>query len=454
MKPWEKDRDSVEVDSGESGPWDKHTEDDVEPQEPTFGERVKADWENIGEAAANNEKTPTEIEKGASVLGRSAAFLGNLPIQALGAVAKTVFPGRSVEFKGELPKNQVGLLPNLSVKTPDVEKIAREHPRAATLAESALEIGGAIPGLGKVVAPLTRKISSEMGSALQGGAGRIQGTKVKVNMPEFKKGAQNEMYVKHDVFGNADKVQAQWQGKIDDTYGQLKTKIESAANDPENYASIDDIFSAAEKSAETYGKSKTSKAAIIRQLQSLKSEFEAAYPDGYINILDAQAEKQFIGKKGDWLSRAGEISGNPEASLNAQAHNALYDALKINVENKGGPEIKGLNNQLSEFIPMERAAAKQKLISNRKNLISLDDYLGGLHAVTAAAAGNYVPATIVAANMASKSPTIASGLNRVGKGLSAAANKEIHPIRFLKSKLPKKKQPTSLTPYIYRGEWK
>jgi hypothetical protein len=382
------------------------------PQEPSLGARIKSNFDAIGDPASDNAKTPTTFEKGASVLGRTIGAIGSIPIEAL----------KSIQPKNAPLITDMGVQrPEFLKKIPEaMGKFSEQHPRAATNIESAVNIAGSLP-VGKIVSGVAPKIGIGMAEGLDKAAARIQGTKVKINSPEFKKGAQNEMYTKHEVFGNAEKVREQWKNKIDDTYNQVKERIQNVPDGPENYASIDDIFSEANKAAAKYGKSKTEINSINRSLESLKAQFKEAYPDGQIHLLDAQTEKQIIGKKGDWLARSGEISGNPDAATNSQAHNALYDALKTNVENKGAPGIKELNKQLSEFIPMERSAAKQVLVSNRKNLIPLDAFIGGIHSASSAAGGNLLPAAMTVATLGTRSPLVAKGLHGASKLLGTAS---------------------------------
>jgi hypothetical protein len=293
---------------------------------------------------------------------------------------------------------------------------AQANITASEAGIEALGVRGALGAPGPAV-----KATKGTGRALEGAAGRIQGTKVKINIPEFKKGAANKFYTKYNVFGNAKQVEKQWSAKIRDTANRLKEKINSSTADPYNYANISDIFDDAEKVL-VRGKSKTEALELSKKLRSLEPIYKEAYPDGYIDVLEAQIEKQAAGKKGDWLVRNGAITANQEATTNGQLYNSIYDAIKKNIENKGAPGIKELNKQLSEMIPMERAASKQILISNRKNPISLDDYIGGLATAASAAHGNYLPAILMGTNIATKSPTVAKVLNASGKALQGKKN--------------------------------
>lgn len=286
------------------------------------------------------------------------------------------------------------------------------------VAAAGMNIAGLVPTLGGAkLGQLGAKAGMKaVGPKMESAANRIQGTKVKINIPEQKQGAKNEMYGKYGVFGNAQDVQQQWQKKIEDTYNQVKSKISDVElADPENYTYVNDIFDNALTTVEKYGKSPTEKLEVQRAIESLRQKYVDAYQDGKINILDAQAEKQVAGKKGDWLERSGAMSGNPDASTQAKAYNAVYDAFKTTIEKKGSPGIKELNKQLSEMIPMERAASKQVLVQNRKNPISLDDYIGGLAVASSAAHGNILPGMVMLGNIVSKSPLTAKGLYGLGR---------------------------------------
>jgi hypothetical protein len=415
--------DSIEA-AGEFDNVPHETSTPQEPEEATFIERA---GRRIGEFPQRFEEAKETSGGGLlgpvnAAVGETVRTIGDVAGEA-GKSATAILPRPVREFAGR----QVGKLVSSAAETPGIKQGLGAFQKLPESTRYNLGTSAGVAGLLPLTGPtiksvgeavkLGKEIKIGIGEGLEKGAARIQGTKVKINSPEFRKGAQNEMYTKHEVFGNAGQVRDQWQEKIKDTYNQVRERIQNVPDSPENYASVDDIFKAAEKAAETYGKSPTGTAAIKKSLASLRKEFDAAYPDGKINLLDAQAEKQVIGKKGDWLARSGEISGNPEAAISSQAHNTLYDALKVNVENKGAPGIRELNKQLSEMIPMERAASKQMLVENRKNLIPLDAFIGGIHSTTAAAGGNVLPALMTLGTLGTRSPLLAKGMYKIGKAI-------------------------------------
>jgi hypothetical protein len=274
-------------------------------------------------------------------------------------------------------------------------------------------------------AETTVSMPSKLGEGLQNAAARIQGTKVKVLTPEMKKGASNAQYKKYGVFGNAEQVQKQWHGKIQDLATQLKEKINSVEFDPNNPETRINLVQVINRAKQkTLEGSRINKNALSKVADDVANELETTYGLDFnkapaisnnVDLAESQLLKQEVGKHGDWLSHNGKIAANQDATNKAAFYNTLYNELKVELENKGPEGIKQLNKQLSEIIPMERSAAKQVLVQNRKNPLSLDDYIGGLATAGSALHGNLFPAAVAIGNAASKSPNVAKGMYKLGK---------------------------------------
>ena len=329
-----------------------------------------------------------------------------------GTVPAAPYPGMTNTMNMGTPQNN----PDAAAT---IGQMVNQHPTIARLAGDVANIAGlaTLPSVANSLAGgAVEKASASVGEGLQDAAARMQGTKVKIGIPEMKQGASNDLYKKYGVFGNADQVQQQWQSQITDKYSQLKDAIASGAQDPANNIDLNKILNDA-KTNSFKGKSSLQAVQLNDAIDELTGQLKAAYGEDLppIDLAEAQQLKQYIGKSGDWLSKSGSMSGNPDAAISGQAHNAIYDAMKTGIEEaEPSGVVKDLNNSLSEMIPMERAASKQVLVSNRKNPISLDDYIGGLASVASAAHGNIGPALLTAANMATKSPTVARGLYNLG----------------------------------------
>ena len=116
-----------------------------------------------------------------------------------------------------------------------------------------------------------------------------------------------------------------------------------------------------------------------------------------------------MGAEGDW----NHYSGHPTADVNKGTfYNNFYDELKNQLEQKGGPQVKELNQKMSDIIPIERAAMRRNLVASRNNPISFDDFIGLLGS---AVSGNLGTATVTLGNMATKSPNVAGGVYKLGQ---------------------------------------
>jgi hypothetical protein len=463
MKPWEKYAAPAQPEEQPPGPWAKYAAEPVQreitaPQESrrSWPQQVAGYWtkdipEAVTGAAARtgarfqNIMKPTAL--GAAAVEKTGAT--GLPAQAVEAVAGT--PERIGRTAGAVAGTVVGepltvaqelggkAVKNITGGKVDLSKIASmlSKPFAGSIADLSkwweslpeaerANYSSAID-LSTLLGMKAGKAAPAVGKSIQGTAGRIQGTKVKILSPEFKKGASNKMYTKYGVFGNAQQVAQQWKGKISDTASQLKQKIKSVEfdrSDPSTRINIAHVLARAKKRA--MEGTRINKNAIANIADNVTDELGTTYNIDFkhapavannIDLAEAQLLKQEVGKHGDWLSFNGKLTANQDATNKAAFYNTLYDELKVELQNKGGPEIAELNRQLSEMIPMERAASKQVLTANRKNPISLDDYIGGLAVASSAMHGNLLPAAMAGLNVATKSPTVAKGLYGVGKTL-------------------------------------
>jgi len=126
---------------------------------------------------------------------------------------------------------------------------------------------------------------------------------------------------------------------------------------------------------------KTSKAkqfgdigATQRVLNNLKKEIEAVGgKNGLVNLYDATAVKRGAATKGAWAY--GRF--DPDSSATELIYDTFYNKLKTQLENtKYGPEIKAINKQLSEIIPVHTAALRRLPVEQRNNALSLTDSMG------------------------------------------------------------------------------
>lgn len=304
----------------------------------------------------------------------------------------------------------------------------KDNPELAANLEAGLKVlegmtvgkvggkGGAVAkDVAKDVAGAVPEIATKAADKLENVANRMEGSIVKINTPEAKKGASNEFYSKYNVFGDANSVQQQWSDKIKADADILRSLIKEGAQDPNSTVNIKTIIRDARKNIINSGASRAEKRETILAFNKVAEELLESYKSGSVDLLEAQKLKQYVGGKGDWLHFNGQIVKDPKMAVDAKSHDAIYDALKTTIENKGPEGIREVNKRLSEMIPMELAARKRMLVANRNNPIPLTDYIGALAVAGSAAHGNLMPAAIMGLNMASKSGTVARGVSDLSK---------------------------------------
>lgn len=406
----------------------------LERPEPQKG-LIERGLDYAGKTIAGAFQHPIETVKGIgygaakSIAGMATDFAANVNPDDNEDINMTMpgrFPVRAVnpESSKEIMQRREGLAEQ--AVTPITENLTPQESRAAKIGEllvpaSAAEIalGGPIGTLaGKAVKGVVKGVSEALpktADKLESVSNRMQGSIVKINTPEAKKGASNDFYSKYDVYGDANSVQAQWSDKIKTDADILRSMIKEGAKDPESTVNIKNVIRSARKKIVSSDASRAEKLETIKAYNEVADELIQSYKGGDVDLLEAQKLKQYVGGKGDWLHFNGSIVKDPKMAVQSKAHNAIYDELKNTIENRGPEGIREVNKRLSEMIPMELAARKRMLVANRNNPIPLTDYIGGLAVAGSAAHGNLLPAAVMGVNMASKSGKVARGVNELSK---------------------------------------
>ena len=321
---------------------------------------------------------------------------------------------------------------------------AKDNPRLAGDIGAAANVASVLPvgkglemagkGVAETVAPAVEKVAAgvnelkgNVGNTLQDVATKIQNRKIRIGKSEQEAGATRQKLGQYDLFGSTKDVVEKTQSQIKDLAKQLHDKINSVEfdpNDPDTRINISQLLNRAKNRA--VENTRTDKIAVNNSADNVINELTQTYGLDFdhtpavannIDLAEAQLLKQEIGKKGDWLAKNGKISANEDATNKSQFYNTVYDELKKELENKGPEGIKQINKQLSDLIPIDRAASKRLLVEDRNNIIGIEDYLGGLATAASLAHGNPLPAMVTAMNMASKSPLTAKALYNLGSRL-------------------------------------
>jgi len=114
--------------------------------------------------------------------------------------------------------------------------------------------------------------------------------------------------------------------------------------------------------------------ATQRVLSNLKKEIEAVGgKNGLVDLVDATAVKRGAATKGAWAY--GRF--DPDSNATELVYDTFYNRLKTAIEKTSkGSQIKAINKELSEIIPIHTAALRRLPVEQRNNALSLTDSMG------------------------------------------------------------------------------
>lgn len=269
-----------------------------------------------------------------------------------------------------------------------------------------------------------RAVAADLAPKVRGAADRVQQTVLRPRQGDWNAGFELADVAKHGVQGSVDEVIAKSQAKITQAADQLRALIKEGKDGGARvnlYAALD---AAKAKLAKEGSADLVSKADPIfnefRTWAKVEANREGKNRIGSVDLLKAQEFKQMMGAHGAWEKTAASRNmGIPMAEkYQSRAAQAVYMALKDEIE-KAAPEgIKEINKTLSDLIPIRNAAAYRKIVQDRNNPISLTDVLSGMTAVGNGPAGM----AMLGATRFFKSGTGAKSLYALASKLEAAKN--------------------------------
>jgi hypothetical protein len=186
---------------------------------------------------------------------------------------------------------------------------------------------------------------------------------------------------------------------IDDAVAELKSK---RGETPDYFDYIQDVDGAA---------------------KDLKEKAALASGDGFgdLDLLQAQAFKQYTGTQGKWLqvAKSKGIKTTAKETADSRLSEKVNRILNETIDGLANGETANINRQISEIIPAHEALGWRQIVDNRKASLSLTDALSLMAtAIDPKLAGLY------AVNKASKSGTVASWMYRLGEKLRTAKTPE------------------------------
>lgn len=332
------------------------------------------------------------------------------------------------------PANTLGV--DESAQLPESRYNQNVGPSVAEMAGTAVEAFSPIPSAGlikplgrlanaAVKAPITKAVD-KTGELLQG-AGLSQMNKVVSPLMRHERKANepiSRVIFKYGFDKNKDGGSSAMfesaSGKLKELSQELRSHIKAGKDGGKRV----DIYSEIDNAVNELKSQKGDNPQFYEFIKSLdeaandlKESASFADKTGELDLLQAQAFKQYTGTKGKWLQTQ-KRKGNPlntketaESILSEKINRSLNDK----IDNLAGGETAKINRQISEIIPAFEALGWRQIIDNRKANISLTDALGMMASVI-----DPKIAGVYALNKASKSGRIASGMYRLGEKLRTA----------------------------------
>ncbi len=271
--------------------------------------------------------------------------------------------------------------------------------------------------------------ASAAGKAAQNQAIRMTAQRLALKGADFAAGADPANIAKYGLIGTTAKTfHENAHGQIVNAANQLKAKIESipfSAQDPNTRINLVQAMNRALGSAK--GQTRTNVLGMESAYNELKQNLIAKYGLDFekapgiknnVDLSEAQLLKREVGTRADWNEK------HPQGNVDkAEFYNKFYDALKVELEGKGGPEVKELNQKMSDLIPLDRAAIKRQIVEDRRNPLSL---VATLSLVGSTASGHALPLAVEGLNLASKAAASAKALYGAG-GFTKAVGDALNP---------------------------
>jgi hypothetical protein len=391
---------------------------------PSYAQASPQDYKTVSPVLNAITKIPSDVALGAI----NAPFH---PVQtgkgiALGIASQ--YPNMAPQYVQPGPVQNGYVSPEaVSNQSQDISDIAKtpQEKRGVTIGQMMATYGSPevapIAGAAKQGA---KDAALGTGESMMNMANRIANKNIGISKAGQEAGADLSNLGKYGLFGSAQKNVDNAKSQIQTAASGLKAALEKSSNDPDNYVNISGVLAKAKEKIVNGNMSQVEKSQLASTFDNVAKKIETPYLDEEglpkdQNLLEAQLLKRYVGKYGDWLANPGQgARPSPDASQESQVYNTIYDVLKNELQDKGGPDVAKYNKTMSDLIPIEKDASKRALVKQRNNVIDFSDYLGGLSIAASASHGNFIPAAVVGANMATKSPNVARILYNTGKKLS------------------------------------
>jgi hypothetical protein len=268
--------------------------------------------------------------------------------------------------------------------------------------------------------PIAGSLIKPFGKGVQKAGEKIQTTVLKPSKVDMENGFKIANVNKYGLGGSLNKTI----GTAEATMNRLSQQLSNTLAKSDTKLKVSDLFEDTRKALQTQTlKQFGDNSSLDSALNKLMQELQIVAPDGSISIPSANEIKRAAGKKGSWVFGMTD----PDSKASEIVYNTFYNKIKTAIE-KAAPEVKGINKQLSEIIPIQNAAIRRLPVEMRNQSIGLLDTIGLVGSVFDPKALG-----IIGANRLAKSGTFGDILVQAGRKLQNPEESNVLMQRFFGS---------------------
>lgn len=256
-----------------------------------------------------------------------------------------------------------------------------------------------------IIAGAVPPIFTGLAASVKGVAGplskKIESSLIKATQADVKSGFKVENVFKYGLGGSLETTAKKTHEKISELAIQL-SKITSKSKAKININ--DSINQVAKEISKNKASSFGVNTRLDKALDFMKDELRVISKNGVVTLGEAQQIKRSVGKLGAWQYGARD----PESNAIEEVANKLYTKLRIAIEKSSTGELKTINQQLGELIPIETALIRRIPVATRNNAIGIMDVLTAIPAFT-----NPANLWLFAINKLARSGNVANALSKL-----------------------------------------
>lgn len=270
-------------------------------------------------------------------------------------------------------------------------------------------IGGAIPFGGTAVKWLVNKTGKGLLSLGQ----KIQSSVIRPSLSALEDGFNINTLRKYNLGGSLNATLT----KTNVLMNTLGKRLKELSGESDAKVALEEVYAQTERSLlGSKPKQFGSNEAIGRILGNLKSEIDNLGLEGNLaDVPTSQEIKRAAGVLGSWSY--GFL--DKDANATQKVYTRFYQYLRRAIEKTDvGPEMRAINQQLEELIPIANAVVRRIPVAERNNALSLTDVMGLIGTVI-----DPKVAMLAIINKGSKSGRVGAALTTLGSKLEKVAPK-------------------------------